>query len=53
MSGEIDKWLTITPQDITVGVLTADRSVAMQLRIHPEHLHLAPAVVGRTSDDSR
>jgi hypothetical protein len=44
MPEEIEKWLTITPQDITVGVLTDDRSVAVQLRIHPEHLHLAPAV---------
>lgn len=40
----IEKWLTITPQDIAVGVLKPDRSVAIQLRIHPDHLHLAPAV---------
>lgn len=41
---DIEKWLTITPMDIAVGVLTPDHSVAMQLRIHPDHLHLAPAV---------
>lgn len=39
-----EKWLTITPQDIAVGVLSPDRSVAIQLLIHPDHLHLAPAV---------
>jgi len=41
---QIETWLTITPQDISVGVLKPDRSVAIQLLIHPEHLHLAPAV---------
>ena len=41
---DIEKWLTITPQQIGVGVLTADRSVVMQVRVHPDHLHLAPAV---------
>ena len=41
---EIDKWLVITPMDISVGVQTMDRSVAMQMHIHPDHLHLAPAV---------
>ena len=40
----IEKWLTITPLDIAVGVLKPDRSVAVQLRIYPDHLHLAPAV---------
>jgi len=40
----IEKWIVITPQDIAVGVLQPDRSVAMQLLIHPDHLHLAPAV---------
>jgi hypothetical protein len=44
MSDEIEKWLTITPQEIFVGVFAGDRSVAMQLRIHPDHLHLAPRV---------
>ena len=39
-----EKWIVITPQDIAVGVLDPDRSVAMQLLIHPDHLHLAPAV---------
>jgi hypothetical protein len=38
------KWLTLTPTDIAVGVLKDTRSVAIQLRIHPDHLHLAPAV---------
>jgi hypothetical protein len=41
---KIEKWVTITPQDVAVGVLKPDRSVAVQLRIHPDHLHLAPAV---------
>jgi hypothetical protein len=41
---KVEKWLTITPQDIAVGVLKPGRSVAIQLRIHPDHLHLAPAV---------
>lgn len=41
---DIEKWITVTPIDIAVGVLTPDCSVAIQLRIHPDHLHLAPAV---------
>jgi hypothetical protein len=40
----IEKWLTITPRDISGGVLKPDRSVAIQLLIDPDHLHLAPAV---------
>jgi len=40
----IEKWLTITPQEIGVGVLTEDHSVAMQLRIHRDQLYLTPAV---------
>jgi hypothetical protein len=38
------KWLTLTPTEIAVGVLKDTRSVAIQLWIHPDHLHLAPAV---------
>jgi hypothetical protein len=41
---KIETWVTITPQDISVGVLKPERSVAIQLLIHPDHLHLAPAV---------
>jgi hypothetical protein len=44
MPDKVEKWLTITPRDISIGVLTADRSVAVQLLIDPDHLHLAPAV---------
>ncbi len=40
----IEKWLTITPQEIGVGVLMEDHSVAMQVRIHRDQLHLTPAV---------
>ena len=44
MTDKIEKWIVITPQDISVGVLKPERAVAVQLRIHPDHLHLAPAV---------
>jgi hypothetical protein len=41
----IEKWIVITPQNIAVGNLDdTDHSVTMQLLIHPDHLHLAPAV---------
>lgn len=39
-----EKWLVITPQNVAIGVLDPDHSVAMQLLIHPDHLHLAPSV---------
>jgi hypothetical protein len=41
---KVETWLTLTPEHIAVGVLKPARSVAIQLRIHPDHLHLAPAV---------
>jgi hypothetical protein len=40
---DIEKWLTITPLNIAVGIIP-DREVAIQFLIHPDHLHLAPAV---------
>jgi hypothetical protein len=40
---KVETWLTISPYEITLAVIPG-RSVAMQLRIHPDHLHLAPRV---------
>jgi hypothetical protein len=37
---KFDEWLTITPRNVAVAVLTPESGVAMQLQIDREHLDL-------------
>jgi len=41
---KFDEWLTITPRDVGVGVLTQTSDVVMQLQIDREHLDLGSHV---------